>query len=228
MTNNLRLASSKTIETHHPNFRFLLWGGILGPVVYVLNVILGGIITPHYSHSRNAISELTQRGAPNIVLLSTIFVLSAILIMLFGIAILLKYRQQGKWVYVGSALIVVYAVLAALMATVFPQDPLGTESTVAGTLHLVLAGLAAFAIMGSILLIGLGIPQRNQYWRHFRTYSVISFLLVFFFGLSTPILIINQIELLGTFERLTQLAYLQWFATLAYKSYTDVQNSTLK
>jgi len=221
MANNVRTALIDVIRGVRMNHKVLFWGGILSPAIYLLTIVLGGIITPNYSHIRNAISELTQRGAPNIIILSTLFVLSAILILIFAIALMLRYRCRSKRVYAGGVLILLYGVFATLMATIFPQDPLGEEATLPGTMHLMMAGLAAFAIMGSILLIGLGMHPLGKHWNHFRLYSVITVLLVFIFGISTPILIANQIEVLGTFERLTQLAYLQWFVVLAVKSYKE-------
>ncbi len=221
MANKVKTLSDENIGNVHAKYSILFWAGVLGIVVYVLNVVLGGIITPDYSHIRNAVSELTQRGSPNIVVLSAIFVFSAILILIFGVTIMLHHQHQSKRVYTGGALIAIYGMFAALLATVFPQDPLGGESTFPGTMHLVIAGLAALVIMGSILLIGLGMDQPTGRWRHFKLYSVITVILVLAFGASTPILIMNKIELMGLFERLTQLAYLQWFAVFAIKSYTD-------
>jgi hypothetical membrane protein len=202
--------------------RILFLFGILGPIVYILNVVLGGIITPNYSHIQNAVSELTQKGAPNIVILSTLFVVSAILILLFGIAIIMRYKHQNRRLHAGGVLIVIYGIFAASLASIFPQDPLGGESTFPGTMHLVIAGLTAFVIMGGILLIGLGMDNQPGPWRGFKLYSVITVILVFVFGAPTPILIMNNIELLGLFERLTQLTYLQWFVVFATKFYKEI------
>lgn len=220
MTNKTRTVTDEYCEKVHFRQRVLFLAGVLGPIIYILNVVLGGIITPNYSHIQNAVSELTQRGAPNIVVLSALFVLSAILILFFGIAIMLPYQNVNKRVYAGGALIVIYGVFATLLATIFPQDPIGGESTFPGTMHIVVAGLTAFDIMGLILLIGLGMDQRTG-WYRFKLYSIITVIAVFVFGASTPILIMNKIELIGLFERLTQLAYLQWFIVFAIKSSMD-------
>ena len=222
MANKARTGSNEVIEKVHLKHRVLILAGVLGPIIYILNVVLGGIITPNYSHIQNAVSELTQRGAPNIVVLSALFVLSAILLLLFGIAIMMRYQSQSRWVYAGGVMIVVYGVFAALLATIFPQDPLGGDSTFPGTMHLVLAGVTAFVVMGLILLIGLGMDQPMGQWRHFKLYSIFTVILVFVFGASTPILIMNKIEILGLFERLTQLAYLQWFVVFAAISYVQL------
>ena len=217
MENKAAIALDKDVRMKE---KILFLAGILGPIVYILNVILGGLITPNYSHIKNAVSELTQRGAPNIEILSTLFVVSAIMILLFGIAIMMRYKHQNRRLYAGGLLIVIYGILAASLASVFPQDPLGGESTFPGTMHLVIAGLTAFVIMGGILLSGLGMGKKTGPWRHFKLNSVITVILVFVFGAPTPILIMNNIELLGLFERLTQLAYLQWFFVFAAKFYS--------
>jgi len=214
MKNQSKVVSEKDIAKVDMKERILFLAGILGPIVYILNVLLGGIITPNYSHIQNAVSELTQRGAPNIVILSTLFVVSAILILLFGIAVMMRYKHQNRRLYAGGVLIVIYGIFAALLASIFPQDPIGGESTFPGTIHIVLAGLTAFVIMGLILLIGLGMEQRTGR-AHFKQYSIITVILVFAFGALTPVLIMKEIELLGLFERLTQLAYLQWFVVFA-------------
>jgi len=221
MANEARTGSNEVIEKVHQKQRVLILAGVSGPIIYTLNVVLGGIVTPNYSHIRNAVSELTQRGAPNIVVLSVPFVLSALLLLLFGIAIMMRYQAQSRRVYAGGVMIVVYSLFAALLATIFPQDPIGGESTFPGTMHLVVAGLAAFVIMGLILLIGLGMDQPRRPWRQFKLYSIITVILVFVFGAATPLLIMNKIEILGLFERLTQLAYLQWFVVFALISYVQ-------
>jgi len=213
-------AAEKDIAKVRMKERILFLAGILGPIVYILNVILGGIITPNYSHIQNAVSELTQRGAPNIVILSALFVVSAILILLFGIAIMMRFKHRNRRLYTGGLLIVIYGIFATSLASIFPQDPLGGESTFSGTMHLVIAGLTAFVIMGGILLSGLGMDKQTGPWRRFKLYSVISVILVFAFGAPTPLLIMKNIEFLGLFERLTQLAYLQWFVVYAAKLYS--------
>jgi len=220
MKNQSKIVSGNDNAKVRLKERFFFLTGILGPIVYIFNVILGGIITPNYSHIRNAVSELTQRGAPNIEILSALFVVSAILILLFGIAIMMRYKHRNRRLYAGGVLIVIYGMFAASLATIFPQDPLGGESTFSGTMHLIIAGLTAFVIMGGILLSGLGMDKQTGPWRRFKLYSVITVILVFVFGAPTPILIMNKIELLGLFERITQLAYLQWFVVFAAKFYS--------
>ncbi len=132
MENKAKIMSDNDISKVHTKERILFLAGILGPIIYIFNVILGDIITPNYSHIKNAVSELTQRGAPNIVILSTLFVVSAILILLFGIAIMMRYKHRNRRLYAGGVLIVIYGIFAALLASIIPQDPLGGETTFPG------------------------------------------------------------------------------------------------
>jgi hypothetical protein len=48
--------------------KLLFYGGIFGPIVFLLNDIIGSIITQGYSPIINAVSELTQAGSENIYL----------------------------------------------------------------------------------------------------------------------------------------------------------------
>lgn len=201
--------------------RSLLLLGILGPVVFVFNVVLGGIMTPDYSHLRHAVSELTQAGAQNIVLLSAFFILSALLMLVFGVAVYRKYHHNREHVATGGIMIALYAVQAVLLASVFPQDPIGSEATFPGTMHLVFVGISALCIVAAILLVGFAVDQSSKTWRGFKVYSILSVVVMLVSGASTGILIANDIALLGLVERVTQLAYLQWFVVFAYKAYMD-------
>ena len=213
----------------------LLLTGIFGPLVFVLNVVLGGIITPDYSHVRHAVSELTQSGTTNIVVLSLNFSLSALLMLLFGMAVYRKYQRRQhhreksnreECLAKGGIWIVLYAVQALLLATVFPQDPIGSKLTFPGTMHLVLVAISALCIVAAILLVGFGVnddgpSSTRHHWHGFKFYSIWSVAVMLASGASTGILIANDIPLLGLAERITQLAYLQWFVVFAYKAYMD-------
>ena len=61
------------------NKKTLLYGGILGPFVYLLNDIIGGLVTPNYNYITNTISDLTKAGTQDTYILGPILlVISAI------------------------------------------------------------------------------------------------------------------------------------------------------
>lgn len=47
--------------------------GIIAPILYLLMVIIGGALSPGYSHISETVSELLVSGAPNKPLLNTLY-----------------------------------------------------------------------------------------------------------------------------------------------------------
>jgi hypothetical membrane protein len=200
-----------------PHSPWLLTGAV-GPLVFVINVVLGGLITPDYSHLRHAVSELTQAGAPNTVPLSALFVGSALSMLVFGVVVHRRWRVTRPRVATGGVLIAAYALQAVLLATVFPQDPIGAPMTFPGIMHLVIVGTSALCIVGALLLIGAGWDPGSH---GFRRYSWASLAVMLLSGASTGILVSYDIQLLGLVERITQLAYLQWFTVFSLMAWTS-------
>jgi len=197
--------------------KVLFFGGIFGPIVFVLNDIIGGVITPGYSYIINAVSELTQAGSENIYLLSSLLLISAIMSIAFGIGIFSNYKdRRSKLLFTGSILIIISGIFNGLTGTVFPQDPINGVTTFAGTMHLILVGITVIMAMPLVLMIGIGL-YREKRWKSFRLYSIITVLIMVVFGGLTPVLIMNDIELLGLFERIVAYTYLSWFFVLAFK-----------
>jgi hypothetical membrane protein len=199
--------------------RALLLSGALSSLVYVANVVVGGLLTPGYSPVSNAVSELTQAGSPYAVALGVPYVVSGLLLAAFGVAVCLVSYRTSRRVFTGGLLIGLFAVQAVLLGTVFPQDPLGAPPTFPGTMHLVLVGVSVPLIVSAILLIGFGLDRSVSRWRHFRLYSVVAVLLMFAGGVLTPISIANDVEVLGLAERITQVAYLTWFTLFSIQAY---------
>lgn len=67
------------------------YAGLGAGIAYLLGDILGGIVTPNYSYSSNAVSELIQAGAKNRLLLSPFLFIHAILIIILAIGTIKNY-----------------------------------------------------------------------------------------------------------------------------------------
>lgn len=101
----------------------LYQGGIIGPIVFLLNDIIGTIITPGYSQIINAVSELTQAGAENVVLLSTLFFIAASGLVIFAVGVITNYKfGTNKLIFLGGVFIIFLGILSALTGTIFPMD----------------------------------------------------------------------------------------------------------
>ena len=195
--------------------KFLFYGGIIGPLVFLLNDIIGSIITKGYNPIINAVSELTQAGAEHAYLLSLLFLIAALFLVIFGIGIFLKYKdRRHKLIFIGSIAIMLLGSFSGLSGTIFPMDHFNVDSTFAGTMHIVLTGLNIVLLILALLLIGIGLYEEKQ-WKFFRLYSVLTVLIMVIFGALTSALVMNDIELLGLFERVTIYAYQLWLVILA-------------
>ncbi|MCD4767026.1 MAG: DUF998 domain-containing protein [Methanosarcinales archaeon] len=201
--------------------KFMYYGGILSPIFFVLVDIIGGMITPDYSRIINAVSELTQAGSENIYLLSSLFFISAVMGIGFGIGIVTEFSySRSKLIFSGGILIIINGIFSGLTGTIFPMDPFNVDITFAGTLHIILTALNALMIMLLIPMMGIGFYKERQ-WVSFRLYSIITLLIIVIFGGSTPVLMMNDIGLLGLFERIVIYSYLLWFFVLAFKLIRD-------
>ena len=201
--------------------KFMYYGGILSPIFFVLVDIIGGMITPDYSRIINAVSELTQAGSENIYLLSSLFFISAVMGIGFGIGIVTEFSySRSKLIFSGGILIIINGIFSGLTGTIFPMDPFNVDITFAGTMHIILTALNALMIMLLIPMMGIGFYRERQ-WVSFRLYSIITLLLIVIFGGSTPVLMMNDIGLLGLFERIVIYSYLLWFFVLAFKLIRD-------
>ncbi len=201
--------------------KFMYYGGILSPIFFVLVDIIGGMITPDYCRIINAVSELTQAGSENIYLLSSLFFISAVMGIGFGIGIVTEFSySRSKLIFSGGILIIINGIFSGLTGTIFPMDPFNVDITFAGTLHIILTALNALMIMLLIPMMGIGFYRERQ-WVSFRLYSIITLLIIVIFGGSTPVLMMNDIGLLGLFERIVIYSYLLWFFVLAFKLIRD-------
>lgn len=200
------------------NPRLLLAAGAAGPLFFLAAVLVGGWINPGYSHLAGAVSELTEAGAPRALPVQVLFSCSAVAMVCVGVGMRLLHgsARQLRW---AGWLLVAYALIALLLATIFPMDPIGAPATLPGILHLVLVGVSAVMLVAAILLAGRAL-ERTFGWRWYWAYSLLSVGLMAAGGLATPFLVAGSVPLLGLAERITQFAYLQWLFIYAVRSAT--------
>ena len=104
-------------------------------------MVLGGVIVPSYSHLRHSVSELTSPGATYRRLLAFGFLLYNIAVALQGTG-LLRSSVPSRWSRMAGVLLIVCAAAGILMIEPFPQNPMGSPTTTAGSPHIALAGLS--------------------------------------------------------------------------------------
>lgn len=197
--------------------KLLYYAGMISVISYLLADIIGGIITPNYSIIENAVSELSQSGAENRILISSFLFIHGIMGILFGIGIILHYQyKQFKLIFIGGFILIIVGINSALTGTIFPMDPIGGELTFPGTMHLILVGIDAVLIFPALLMFGIGL-YRYKNWESFRLYTFISVLIMFISGGLSAFVIADGIELMGVTERINVYTLFLWIFILAYK-----------
>jgi len=188
----------------------LLTFGVLGPPAFFATTLYGAAITDGYSQMTDAVSALSQRGAPHGQAINGMFAIAALLQVALGLAVVLRFRGRDRAMTRAGALITAYAAMGALIAAFFPMDPIGGGVTLPGVLHLVLVGLSALALIAAMVLAR---HNPDAHWFASLTWACLAGMFAGA-GLSALAGILGW-PWLGLGERLTQDAYLIWLFVLA-------------
>ena len=158
------------------------------------------------------VSELVAQGAPNRSLLSSLFLLYNLLLSLFGLGVFFKARNQpaGKMSGILGALsLLVVGMAGLLMELAFPQDPGGTPTTFAGTMHFVMAAIASVGSTLAVLFLAIWVRHLPELKGYF-SYALVSVAIIFNSGVLTAAALENQSSLFGLFERITIGTFILW------------------
>ncbi len=124
-------------------------GGVIGPILFAVLVVVGGVLYDGYSHVSQKISELGGEGAEYASLQNLNFIMLGILVIGFswGLA-----RVLGP-PYIGPVLIALFGISSSIANGLLPCDVGCKGETTIGLLHNI-TGLAGFiaAIVGMFVL----------------------------------------------------------------------------
>ena len=194
----------------------LYYAGFGAGILYFLGDLVGGFITPNYNYIRQAVSELIQSGAENRLFLSPFMFLHALMIILFSIGVLtLHPYEQSKSIFIGGILLLAVGISHALSSSIFPMDPVGAESTVPGSMHLILVGITVISIMILMPLLGVGMHRLYE-WRYFMVFTFLCLAVIVVSGIASPIVISKGIGVMGLTERITGYTFYVWLFVLAF------------
>lgn len=198
------------------NKRLWLLGGVVAPAVYVVAVALGGLIRPGYSHYSETISELIASGAPNKALLDPMFIIYNLAAIAFSYGVFVCVRawpSEGRRLGQMAVAFLVFGGFVGLATVFFPQDPGGPPVTLAGTVHIALAGLSSLASMLSMLFFGLWLRVTRE--ASMARHAFVSLIVVFVSGGLAAASIPIGFGASGLLERATIFSYLQWMLVVA-------------
>jgi len=150
--------------------RILTVVGALAPLLWAITFICSGFFHSEYSHYRQFISELGERGSSTEILMRYgAFNLPGVMLASFGLLLLTKFNHSK--VAILGAFFLILSGIARLGAGMFPCDPgcMPINPSFSQKMHNLSAALATFFLAGSGCLWGfasrklLGTPWFSWY-----------------------------------------------------------------
>lgn len=204
------------MEVSFTTRRFLFSSGLIAVVLYILHVLIGGFLWKGYNHLQQPISDLTAAGAPNQSLMLVFTTTYGILALFFALSIAILERPHHNKIVAWGTYSFVMMHLVSLSYGIFPEDLKGSEQTFTGLMHIVVTALIVpFTIM-TPLLLGLGF-RKEQQWRAWGNYSIITSVLIFIFGGTSALFFVNKYPFFGIIERLNIGTLQIWTLLLSLK-----------
>lgn len=183
--------------------------GPLSACVMIAADRFGAMLTPGYSSTAQAISELVEVGAAQKSMVDPLLVTFHGLAIPFAAGLFLALTP-GRNVLLASLLLAGAGLMGVVLTLFLPCDP-GCRPFVSlrGTLHIAIAVPMGFAILFAILLYGRAF-QRRRRWQALGTYSVLTAAVSLVLAAAT---VLNaETPWVGTLERALTLGYIQWYA----------------
>lgn len=194
--------------------RAALFAGILSSVLYAgMNAFIP-LLWPAYDSLSQTVSELSAIGAPTRLVWLTFGTIYTLLIIVFGLGLCASDGGKPR-LRIAGLLIVAYGTIGVYWPPMHLREVLAAGGgSLTDTLHLLWAGVTVL-IMLTVMIMGASVRRGV-----FRTYSLISILVMAFFGVLTGMQA-DRLELglatpwLGVWERASVGAYLLWVAVFA-------------
>ena len=148
--------------------------GMIGPVLYTLIWILGGILQPEYSHIRDDVSSLMAVGAPNKRIFDIMQLSNIILVTIF-FSNLHWAIDGGKGSLLGPAFFVLTNLINIPVVLFYPLDEGGEMNSPTAKMHFKL--VLIMAVLGAAGMLAFWHRLSNtEGWVWFGTYSLVTFI----------------------------------------------------
>ncbi len=203
---------------HDRSIRVAALGGVIGPILFAVMVIVGGVVYDGYSHVSQKISELGGAGAENAILQNLNFIMLGVLILGFSWALA---RVIGP-PYLGPALIGYFGLIAVVHGALLPCDVGCQGQTTVGLLHNV-TGVSAFIAT----IVGMFVLARrwrdDPIWRSHADFTrTVAFVAVGGLAWFIATQALDAQSLAGIAQRVFAGSLLLWIAATAWKLYRQI------
>jgi hypothetical protein len=208
-----------------PLTRFLIAGGAIGPLLFIVVLLIEGATRPGYSawHNYGSSLSLSEQGWMQIAN----FIVCGLLTLGFAIGLRQVFRTSRGSVW-GPILLGVFG-LALIVAGIFVTDPSlgyppGTHSSGPQTLHGTIHGLNGILTFSSLAIAIFVLARRfagDPNWKGWAVYSIVTGVLVIVsFIAATTVSALDESGVLpgsptGLLQRIGIIAGWVWIALLA-------------
>ncbi|MBT3319993.1 MAG: DUF998 domain-containing protein [Clostridia bacterium] len=197
--------------------RYLILVGVVSPLLYFGASFIGGAANQGYSHIKDSVSDLLIKGSPKLPTLDTMMIISFVFIALSCAAMLITHAPSLKGATKAGIIVVgLSGVFSLFSSIIFRLDPHSSGMTVNTSMHITFVALAAIATIVGGMLIGFTMFSVGG-WSGFRIYTVITFAFMLVGAAISPVIVANNVPVVGLVERISIIAYNQWFVVVAIK-----------
>ena len=230
--NDERGGSTMQTEKNHSTdqssvTRFLIIGGAIGPLLFIIVLLIEGATRPGYSAWHNYGSSLSLGDLGWMQIAN--FLVCGLLTLGFAIG-LRQVLQTGRGSVWGPIMIGVFSV-ALIVAGLFVTDPSlgyppGTYGSGPQTLHGIIHGVAGLITFSSLAIASFVMARRfagDPNWKGWSVYSIVTGVLVIVsFIASTAVSVLDERGVLpgsptGLLQRIGIIAGWVWIALLAIR-----------
>lgn len=193
----------------------LLICGIVSSVLYVAVNIYVPAQYPGYDIASQTVSELSAIGAPTRTLWVILLTIYTLLIVAFGWGVWIS-AAENRWLRISSFLLIVYAIIGLAWPPMHQREVLAAGGgTITDTMHIV---FTIISVLLMLLVIGFAAASLGK---PFLIFSVLSILIMLFFGLMTgldaPKMEANlATPWIGVWERISIGAYMLWVVVFGF------------
>ena len=197
--------------------KLLVLGGIAGPVVFTITVLICSSLRTNNNGLHQFISELGATGTSNALVMNYAgFVPTGILITLFGISLFMLFK--GSIVTrIGSVLLTVFGIGIFLSGLFSCDQGCPNSGTFESNIHQTIAPITFISAIVGMFLMGVSFRRFAQ-WRKLKIYSLLSAIISFALMLA----LISSLEsrsLTGLWQRLLLLVLFTWTAVISFNIY---------
>jgi hypothetical protein len=196
--------------------KFLLYCGIISSIWYLAINIIVPLNYPGYDAASQAVSELSAIGAPTRALWVLLCSFYSALMIAFGWGVL-KASRHKRAIQVAGDLLILSAVFNLAWPPMHQREVIAAGGgTITDTLHIVFTIITVVFMM---IIIGLSATALGKW---FRIYSIISIVLLLFFGIVTGLDApamesLQPTPWMGVWERISIGIYMLWIIMFALK-----------